>query len=1040
MQSDETGFVGRPGPLAVLRARLDDAGRGRGALVLVTGEPGIGKTSLVRRLAATLDGGTPRVLWGGGGGEGGPTLWPWAQALRELTLGLDLARLVAESGTDAAEVARLVPDLLPAPAGAAPRARDGADADAVRCGAAVAGLLRHAAARQPLVLILDDLHRADPASVRVLRLIARDLGSTRLLVVGTYSDTGLPAGHPLTAFLGESTGGWEVIALGGLTVDEVGRLLAQATATAPAPEVVAAVYHVTNGNPSFLRRLVPSLTAGGTLGSGSAGARQPPEVPAPVREVVRHRLARLSTATQDLLSVAAVIGHEFPLTVLAHVIGQSPVQGLEAIEEAVVAGLVVEIPETSTRFRFAHPLVWAAVYPGLGRARRAMLHGRVGEALEAQFADDPGSHLAELAHHFLRALPGGDPAKARDYARRAGERALRDQAPGPAAEYFKRALEVSEEWEPGNRQIRRDLLLALGRARMAQGHVAEARAAFHGLVTLAHEIGDRQFLAPAALRRAALGDEAVVLARQLGDEATLAAVLLDHHAAKYASPNADERLAIAAEVVRLAERRGDKPLALRARAALLGDLAELGDAAGLASELDAYEAAAEQVHPWRYLWPVIALRAGTAILACRFDEGKRLCDGLASSQRARLRNVDLALRGLVLFVQGRCAEYEPAMREFVERHPATPWRCCLALALATGKRLEEARAELRDLVDHNFGRVPRNADWLPVLALLALTAAVLGDIPAAAAVYRELAPYARSCVRVGRFGIGLGSTAYFLGVLALTLGRRDEAAYHFERAVAVNQRIGAVGPLENSRYQYGAALLARGRAEDQAAAHAHMRQALETAEQLGIALLLTEPTGGDEGRRGRPAAPPPPLFRQEGEYWAIAYRAGMFRMRTTVGLVYLAHLLTQPHQAIAAVVLTGLGRWLPPPLRTVEGPVATSTGDAGEMLDGRAEQAYRRRLEDLNEELREAESWNDRERTAKAQEEMAAIADHLARALGLKGRRRVAASHAERARVNATKAIKATIRRIARYDRALAEHLGRSIRTGNFCVYAPAPD
>lgn len=189
------------------------------------------------------------------------------------------------------------------------------------------------------------------------------------------------------------------------------------------------------------------------------------------------------------------------------------------------------------------------------------------------------------------------------------------------------------------------------------------------------------------------------------------------------------------------------------------------------------------------------------------------------------------------------------------------------------------------------------------------------------------------------------------------------------------------------------------------------------------------------------SAPREAVFRHEGEYWTITYQSLTFRLRDTVGLGYLARLFREPDRELHALDLAGtrLGEVALSRVAAPAGGLHAGPDDAGPMLDGRARSVYRRRLTELAEELEEAREWNDLERADRAAREIDALTEQLAAAVGLGGRDRKAASQAERARVNVTKAIRAGIRRIARYDARLGEHLRHSVRTGTFCSYAPDP-
>ena len=530
---------------------------------------------------------------------------------------------------------------------------------------------------------------------------------------------------------------------------------------------------------------------------------------------------------------------------------------------------------------------------------------------------------------------------------------------------------------------------------------------------------------PAMARRADLSEQAVAMARRVGDPATLAAVLYDRHLAVWGPDNPADRLAIASEVVELAERSGDRALALQGRGLRTADLLELGDPPALRAEIEAYERAATQLRQLHYLWHVPLLRATQAVLAGRFDEAERLAsEGLAVGQRAHDQAVDVyvpVVVAVVRWLQGRLPELEGGVRELVARYPAVPaWRGALVLTLALDGREDEARAELDWLAARDLADLPRDQQWLCNLALLAMGCQRLGDRRRAAVVYELLLPCAGRLVPTTRLAVGcLGAVSHYLGILAATLGRWDAAAGHLQEAIETSTRAGAVPFLALSRYEYAGALRARGAPGDHELAEEQHREATATARALGLG-LPAEPRAA--------TAPPAAVFRREGEYWTIAYRGAAARLRHTAGLGHLARLLGNPGQELHALDLAAGG--------AVRGERAAA---AGPVLDDQAKAAYRRRLGELTAELDEAERWADPERAARARAEVDALTEQLASAVGLGGRDRRLASSAERARVNVTKAIRAAIRRIAEHDPDLGEHLTRTVRTGTFCVYAADP-
>jgi non-specific serine/threonine protein kinase len=243
-------------------------------------------------------------------------------------------------------------------------------------------------------------------------------------------------------------------------------------------------------------------------------------------------------------------------------------------------------------------------------------------------------------------------------------------------------------------------------------------------------------------------------------------------------------------------------------------------------------------------------------------------------------------------------------------------------------------------------------------------------------------------------------------------------------------------------------LTGRGRAQDRSRALELLDRAAATATAQGMGGLV----GGIQWLRalgaGRPVAagPRPNAFRREGEYWTVVYDGSLVRLRDAKGLRYLAALLANPGRELLATELEAAEhRGAPAPAGLARRPgagelaVRADLGDAGELLDATAKAAYKARLEDLRSELDEAERFDDPRRAAKAREEIDFLAGELARAVGLGGRDRRAASHSERARLNVTRAIRAAMRNLARADPALGRHLSSTIRTGRYCSYVPDP-
>ncbi len=458
-----------------MREAVDEAIDGRGRLLQVMGEPGIGKTRTTEELTTYAKVNGARVHWGRcREDEGAPAYWPWVQAIRSFVREADPVGLAWQMGGGAAEIAQLVPevaerlDIEPASAGDSEEAR-------FRLFDSVTSFLVAAARDRPIVIVLDDLHWADEPSLLLLKFAAREIGSSGLLVVGTYRDVELGRHHPLARVLGEISGteGTVRINLRGLSVDAVERYIGMTAGTAPPPGLAEAVQSQTDGNPFFVGEVVRLLASEGHLNDPDAWQGV---IPQGVREVVGRRLDRLSEPTNQALRVAAAIGREFEEQLLVEVADLSPEELMTAAGEAISERLVTDLGDG--RYSFSHALVRDTLYDEASPAQRAALHERIGMALEEICGEAPEARLGELAHHFLSAAPRGDIARAIDYAERAGAQAMDQLAYEEAEELYERALEVLELSDEPDETRRCALLLALGGARMSAGDFADSRQAY----------------------------------------------------------------------------------------------------------------------------------------------------------------------------------------------------------------------------------------------------------------------------------------------------------------------------------------------------------------------------------------------------------------------------------------------------------------------------------------------------------------------------------------------------------------------------------
>jgi DNA-binding CsgD family transcriptional regulator len=908
------GFVGREEELAVLEALLEGAFAGEGNLALLAGEPGIGKTRTAEEFAATARRRGAHTLWGRCyEGDGAPAYWPWVQAIRAYIQQSDPGPLRRELGSGAADIAEVVPEVREQLPGLRPPAPLEPVQARFRFFDSVTRFLRNVAAARPLVLLLDDLHRADKPSLLLLEFLAPELRRSRLLVVGGYRKAEVGRQHPLTATLAELARAQvgERLVLEGLREEDVARLVGSIAGLRVPPSIVAALHRRTEGNPFFLTQVIRLLASEGWLADGERALRDGLPLPPGVREAIAQRLDRLSPACNHVLGVAAALGREFRLAALARALSLGGEPLLEALEEAVGARILAEVPGAIGHYRFVHALIPEAVYSELGPATRVRLHRRIGEALETTYGAELEPHLAELAHHFVQAAPAGAANKAVAYAERAAERAARLLAHEEAARHYEMALGALELVGPPDEAQRCRLLLGLGEAQNRAGDTPQARQTFQRAAGLARTLRAPAWLAQAALgfggpvvtgglvdralidlleealtalppaegalrarlmarlamelyyadapgRKFALSREAVETARQAGDRAALGFALNARRYAIWGPDNLEERLATATELVQLADEAGDPELALQGYRWRIPDLLELGDAAAADADLESCARRAEESRQPLYAWYTQVFRAQQALLAGRLAEAERLADqALAVGQRAQSGSVAIYHAAQLLLLrreQGRPAEVEPAIRGVVDQFRLPLFRCWLAQLAAELGREEEARAALLELRADRLVGLPRDALWLGGVAALAEACAALSDGGVAELLYGALSPYAGRVVQVG-VPVCLGSAAYYLGLLATTLGRWQAAAQHFAAALERHRRLGAPLFAGHTQAAEAAMRLSRGRAGDREGALALLAQASQTAGALGSDRLAERARALERlALRGRSAA------------------------------------------------------------------------------------------------------------------------------------------------------------------------------------------
>jgi len=884
-------LVGREHELAQLEELWERAsGReGSGQLVFMAGDAGIGKTTLTADVARRAHGAGAIVLAGRSPRETVVPYQPILEALRHWALNAPASDLSSTAREYGAELSRLIPELrrrapdLPAPP------LDEPETERYRLFEAVVGLLTELSRSAPVLLVLDDLQWADRPTLLLLRHLARATNPARVLILGAYRSTER-RGDTFTNALAELRRDRlaSQLDIRGLSESETAELVALRAGERPSRSFAHALYEETEGNPFFVEEILRHLLEAGVhAGSASASELQRFGLPEGVKQVIAWRLGRLEPAAIELLRVAAVIGRDVDAALLERVVLLAEDDFLGALDEALAADLLVESDDTPGSYRFSHALIRETLYEGMSVPRRARIHKRVGEAIEATQGRRQARYLPELAHHYTRGVADEEDAEeAITYALRAAEQATTMLAHEEAAEHYARALDVQGRFQPEATGRRCELLLALGEARVRGGERAQASSAFREAAALAERLGDGGALARAAVgasrryvqppgvvdteliamieralelqpertlmrvrllaclcgalyyspdrhRMQALSQEAMDIATELGDAEARAHACGARRRVLWDAPHLQDRIETSTEMLTLARQIGNLELQLQAHAWLVVDLLERGDRDAVDAQMEAFAAGADRLRQSLFEWTSIVWRAMRALLAGALDRAERLAaEALAAGAPAEAVTASQYQAIQILGIrreQGRMGELEAAARRMVADQPGrVAWRAALANLLCEAGRPEEAREEFERLAAHDFEDVPKDLDWMIAMTLLSDVCADLGDAERAALLYAKLEPYADVNVVIGLAAVCLGSASSFLGKLAATMGRSEKASEHFERALAANTALQAPGCLARTQVDYARALGGDRRAGEL------LDAAGETAERHGL--------------------------------------------------------------------------------------------------------------------------------------------------------------------------------------------------------------
>lgn len=1112
--SGERLFVGRDAELANLIDNLQAVLSGEGRSVLITGDAGIGKTRLASEFSLRVRARGAVVLWGRCWEAGGaPSYWPWIEALRQMLTSEHLpSQLVL--GPYVTYLSELVPELsdhlTSGRTGGPPAPKDPESARFLMFDV-IGRFLRAVATNAPIVVVLDDLHVADRASLLLLAFLARTLHDSRVLLVGTYRNPDAFLNTEVAQPLADIGRQASQLPLFGLSSTAVGHLIQHSAGRVPSDSLVQQIHRITEGNPLFVDEIVRLLGSEVRYGL-TAETYALLRIPDGVREAVRRRLEQMSPEATAVLEAAAVIGREFDVTAVYLACEKSHLDVLDAFERPIRQGLILEVDSNVGRFQFRHALIREVIYDSLPFSRRILLHRKVGEAFERLSDSRPDRYITELAHHFLASAPcGGADVRFIEYANRAARRAINRMAFEEAVIVHQRTLDALPFAPPDERR-KCKILLSLGEAKEWANDAAGSRETFELAASIARRLGasdllveaalgigaiqalkftatsrcesapellrealnvidpdDRRSRAringrlalaslsagdrPDALRLSAIGES---VARSCSDPVTIGLAITARHAVLYGPDNLEERMRIASELVDLGRKLGSREFAMRGHALRFTISFEIGDIRGADAALAAHgQLAAEAADPFER-WANLVWRGARVLMEGQFTQATDYANEAFALAREvpGLHATDLygpvtfaGQRILIEETRGGSLPDSAVAEHFQSRFPEiSAWRVAFLSGLTRDGQIEAVRQELDALARGGFEDFERNGTWLASMTYLSEAIELIADRDRAEVLYRLLTPFHDRNATVSHIA-SRGSVSRYLGLLAHTLDRWDDAELHFQSAINLNRRMSAHPHVVHTLFDYSRVYALRegprcSRAMELA------EEALSEADRIGMTGLtdrckmLLGQMQSSAVSKALPLDQVAISLRRAKDVWILEHAGQQLYLKNAKGLAYIALLIAQPNREVHA---TELAAALTPDDGTRgSGRLAQENSllgrhshrDCDAVIDSRARRAYVRRVEELSQALARAEECGDPETAVSLREELTTLRRELKRAVGLGGRARTN-SDSERARIRVTRAIRLALGHIAASDQVIAERMYRCIRTGTFCCYEP---
>ncbi len=898
-QASRRGFAGRVSERMRLRRQFQEVVDGDRRVALVGGEPGIGKTMLASSAAVAAHEEGATVLFGRCDEDISVPYQAWIESLEQLVTHLDDSVLTDLGTRHLTELAGLVTTVSERCPALETRVAQDPEADRYRLFAAVVALLKKSSARCPVVLVFDDVQWADAPTLLMLRHVLQSSESLRIHVIVTYRDGRV---EPTTA-LGELLGALsredfvERFPLVGLLDAEIVELIenaAERSLDLAGVALARELRHETDGNPFFVGELFRHLIESRPIGQQDSDDWLTPEalrrvrLPETVRDVIRQRVARQGLAAQHVLRLAAVVGREFDLDVVAEV-SETPIADvIDVLEEAEVASLVHELGDGSGRYTFTHALIDQTLYRDLGSARLRIAHREIGEALERLRADGGEVRISELAHHWMEGGRPTDWLKTVNYAREVGHAAVVALAPDEAARWYSDALAIVDRQPNPDPRLRAELLVVLGTTQLQGGETSLLEAAQIALrehddemlisAVLADRRGwqsrlgsvdtNRLKVVEAALdavgnadsrERALLlkghatdlaysGDpsrclnldvQAVEMARRIGDTDTLLRVLIRRPVGFWGPDSLDYRLAASREAAALADASSDPTVVFWAN----NDLAFVAAAIGSRHEFDRAgqrhrDIASVLGEQPGFDWLISAFFCVDALLQGDFDEAERLA--IATCQKAKtagMRDADPLLAvflSAIGFQRGDEAAVIPLLTEVVARSTRLDSnRALLARAHTYAGDLAQAH-EMFERELANGVPAPWGVYWLVSTCYWAEVATLLRHRPGALLLRERLLPWATQKTVVT--ATIENAVAFYLGILDALLEDFEACDEHFAAALVIEEAMASPFHIARVKLEWARSLIQRPQPNSELSDEL-LRAVTASAQQFGFRRL-----------------------------------------------------------------------------------------------------------------------------------------------------------------------------------------------------------